>query len=199
MGMIAGDLGVIIVAVIVFRRCSFSELGLEIGNGELGVVAPVTGGQGPGFGEDEILQGFVRLAAIRHIQVAGKGVIQRGDVGGALDRGVAAQGEDAAAGPPDVAEQQLQDGGGADDLHADRVLRPADGIGDVRCPVAAGVVQAGSRPPSGTSPSGSRRSSPPSRACSGSSAVPGSGRRCAGSEASGPSWGAPGFAAAGGR
>ena len=64
-------------------------------------------------------------------------VVQRGDVGRALDGGVAAQGEDAAAGPADVAEQQLQDRRGADHLHAGRVLRPADGVAD-----GAGAVRA---------------------------------------------------------
>ena len=43
---------------------------------------------------------------------------------------VAAHGHDAAAGPADVAQQQLEDAGGADDLHAGRVLRPADGVDD---------------------------------------------------------------------
>ena len=51
--------------------------------------------------------------------------------------GVAAQGEDAAARPADVAEQQLQDRRRADHLHAGRVLRPADGVADRRRAVRA--------------------------------------------------------------
>jgi hypothetical protein len=45
---------------------------------------------------------------------------------------VAAQGQDAAAGPADVAEQQLENGGGPDVLRADRVLRPADAVDEGR-------------------------------------------------------------------
>ena len=58
---------------------------------------------------------------------------------GPLDAGVAAHGHDAAAGPAHVAEQQLQDAGGADDLHAGGVLRPADGVDDGAGALAAGI------------------------------------------------------------
>ena len=73
-----------------------------------------------------------------HRQVAGQDVVERRDVGRSLNRGVAAQREDAAARPADVAEQQLQDRGGADDLHADRMLRPADGVADRGRAIRAG-------------------------------------------------------------
>ena len=53
-------------------------------------------------------------------------------VGGALDVRVAAQRVHAAAGAADVAEQQLQHRRGADDLRAEGVLRPADGVDDRR-------------------------------------------------------------------
>ena len=52
---------------------------------------------------------------------------------------VAAHRHDAAAGPADVAEQELQDAGGADDLHAGGVLRPADRVDDGAGALAAGV------------------------------------------------------------
>ena len=52
---------------------------------------------------------------------------------------MAAQREDAAAGPPNVAEQQLQDRRRADVLHADGVLRPADGIAEGGGALASGV------------------------------------------------------------
>ena len=41
--------------------------------------------------------------------------------------------------PADVAEQQLDDGGGADVLHAHRVLRPPDGVAERRCALATRV------------------------------------------------------------
>ena len=55
-------------------------------------------------------------------------------------RGVAAHGHDAAAGPAHVAQQQLQDAGGADHLHAGRVLRPADRVDDRAGALAAGIL-----------------------------------------------------------
>src|SRR6185312_15625226 len=62
------------------------------------------------------------------------------DVGRALDRRVTAQRHDPAAGPPDVAEQELNDRGGADVLHADRVLRPTDGVAEGAGAIAPRVV-----------------------------------------------------------
>ena len=46
---------------------------------------------------------------------------------------------DAAAGPAHVAEQQLEDAGGADGLHAGGVLRPPDRVDDRRRPLASGI------------------------------------------------------------
>src|SRR5207302_5885198 len=57
-------------------------------------------------------------------EVPGQQVVERRDIGAALDAGVTAQREDAAAGPADVAQQLLEDRRGANDLNADRVLRP---------------------------------------------------------------------------
>ena len=45
----------------------------------------------------------------------------------------------AAAGPADVAEQELDDRRGADDLDADGVLRPADRVGERAGALAARV------------------------------------------------------------
>ena len=69
-------------------------------------------------------------AAVGHLEIAGQDVEDAGHVGGALNVGVAAQRVDAAAGAPDVAEQQLQHRRGADDLRAEGVLRPADRVDD---------------------------------------------------------------------
>ena len=73
----------------------------------------------------------------RHGEVPGQQVEQRRDVGRALDRRVAAQGEDAAAGAADVAEEGLEDRRGADVLHPHRVLRPSDRVGEGRRAIAA--------------------------------------------------------------
>ncbi len=52
---------------------------------------------------------------------------------------MAAQGHNTAARPAHVAQQQLQDAGGAYDLHAGGVLRPAQRVGDASGPLASGV------------------------------------------------------------
>ncbi len=93
-----------------------------------------------GLGLDEGVQVLV-LVGVRHRDVAGEQVEQGRDVRGPLDGGVPAQGQDASAGPADVAEQGLQDGGRPDVLDPDRVLRPADRVGEGRRPVASGVVR----------------------------------------------------------
>src|SRR5438067_1542158 len=71
-----------------------------------------------------------------HGHVAGQYVVQRGNIGGALDGGVAAQGENAATRPADVAEKELENGGCTNDLHAGGMLSPADGVAD-----AGGLVR----------------------------------------------------------
>ena len=65
----------------------------------------------------ELLQAVSVRFEKRHGQIAGQDVVKRRDISGTLDRSVAAQGEDAAARPPDVAQQQLKNRRGADDLH----------------------------------------------------------------------------------
>jgi hypothetical protein len=54
---------------------------------------------------------------------------------------VTAQRDDPAARPTDVPEQLLDDRGRADVLDADRVLRPADGVTERACLLAAGVTR----------------------------------------------------------
>jgi hypothetical protein len=82
----------------------------------------------------------VVLRRVRHLEVAGEDVVQRRDVRRALDRRMAAQCDDPAARSPDVAEEQLDDRRGADVLDADRVLCPADRVGERRGSVAARVA-----------------------------------------------------------
>ena len=84
------------------------------------------------------VRGEINIFLLRHRQISWKDVEERRDVGRALDGRMSAQREDPAARPPDVAEEQLQDRSGADDLHASGVLRPAHGVTDSRGFVAAG-------------------------------------------------------------
>ena len=78
----------------------------------------------------DVLIEVVGRVRVRHRDVARQDVVEGRDIGRALDVGVPAQREDAAAGPADVAEQQLDDRGGADVLDAVRVLGPADRVAD---------------------------------------------------------------------
>ena len=95
-----------------------------------------------------------RVPGVRHRQVAGQQVEERRDVGRALDGRVAAQREDAAAGPADVAEEELEDRRRADVLHADRVLRPADRVEKRARALAAASCRTGPRRRAGTGASG---------------------------------------------
>jgi hypothetical protein len=58
---------------------------------------------------------------------------------------MAAQGQDAAARPPNVAQQALDDRRGADHLRAGRVVGPTDGIADRAGAFAARVARQGLR------------------------------------------------------
>ena len=56
---------------------------------------------------------------------------------------VPAQRHDAAAGTADIAEQALDDRGRTDDLHADRMMRPAHRVAERAGAFAPGVVRDG--------------------------------------------------------
>src|SRR5205807_2586772 len=67
-----------------------------------------------------------RLVAFAwHCQVTGKSVVERRNISGALDRSMAAQGEDSAAGSANISKQQLQNRCRANDLRAFGMLRPS--------------------------------------------------------------------------
>ena len=107
---------------------------------------------------------------VRHRQVAGEDVVERRDVGRALDRRVAAEREDAAARTADVPEQLLDDRRRADDLDADRVLRPADRVAEGPGALAARVLRDRPAVVEELLDRASRSSRPRIRACSGRSA-----------------------------
>ena len=126
-GVVAGDAGEVVEAEVVVgggvvappRLEQADQVGVDVGPGA-GRLAP-----GRDVGVEVGVQG-----GVGHGQVAGQEVVEGGDVGGALDAGVAPEGEDAAARAADVAQEELDDGRGADVLHADRVLGPADGVAE---------------------------------------------------------------------
>src|SRR5215831_812587 len=80
-----------------------------------------------------------RLRLQRHLQVARQQVIKRRHVGRALNRRMSTQREDAASGPSDVAEQELQDRRRADVLYADGMLCPANSVAEGGRAIPPGV------------------------------------------------------------
>src|SRR5205807_2162113 len=67
----------------------------------------------------------------RHNQVARQQVVQRRDIGRALNVGVTAQGHNAATWTAHISQQGLQNATSADDLNAKGMLRPANSVGEV--------------------------------------------------------------------
>ena len=134
--VVAGQPGQVVEAEAVLRRRGRAPVRLE----QADHVGPGVGPESLGHGDvaDVGVQVLV-LARVRHRQVAGQQVEQGGDVGRALDGRVAAQGQDAAARAAHVAQQGLQDRGGADVLHAHGVLGPADAVNHRGGAVPAGV------------------------------------------------------------
>ena len=122
---------------------------------------------------------------VRHRQVAGQQVVERRDVGRALDRRVAAQRHDAAAGPADVAEQQLQDRRRADVSARRRCAASSRRRSRTPSCARGRSCRTASRRPRGTAVGAAAADvARPSRACSARSGAAGSGRRSAGAAAS---------------
>src|SRR5260221_12258367 len=63
-----------------------------------------------------------------HEQVARQHIVECRNIGGSLDVGMAAQGQDAAARSPYVAQQELQNACGANHLYPSRMLGPTNGV-----------------------------------------------------------------------
>ncbi len=104
----------------------FAVIGLQQADDVFVEIVPPTGARLVLL--DVVGERFRFLAEFGHAQVAGKNVVECGNVRRTLNRGMAAKGQDAAAGAADIAEQQLQDRGAANDLDAAGMLRPTDGI-----------------------------------------------------------------------
>ena len=138
---VAGQLGHELVAPLIVRPGVFAVPGLQQADDVFGHIGPPAGRRR--LRVQIVLQRAVLVEHVRLRQVGGQHVVERRDVGAALDAGVAAQRQDAAAGTADIAQQALDDRGGADDLHADGVMRPADRV--AKCPglLPAGIARQG--------------------------------------------------------
>src|SRR5262249_58265269 len=80
------------------------------------------------LGLQVIFKRAVPRLGLRLGQVAWEHIVEGGNIGATLNAGVAAQGQDAAAGPAGVPQQGLHNGGGADHLYASRVGGPTHGV-----------------------------------------------------------------------
>src|SRR5437899_6513617 len=134
-GIVAVHLGQIVEGPVVLFGRGIAVHGLEKADSNFWCVRPVVErlpdtGLGR-FGGDPLDVGLeVRIRGNRNFQVTRQIVEDPRHIRGALNVGVAAESVYAAARAPDVAEQQLQHGGGADGLCPRRMLRPAHRVND---------------------------------------------------------------------
>src|SRR5215469_5070845 len=126
--MISCETGQPLETELVLCACGITVVGLQQADDVFIEIPPPSGARRV-LG-DVLCETLRRLSESRHVQISGENIEQRRNVGAALNRRVAAKRHDAASRTPHVAEQELQDGGAADDLHAGRVLRPADRVTD---------------------------------------------------------------------
>ena len=133
----AGQPGQVVEAEVVLRRRRRAPVRLEQAHQVRPQLAPETL-----FGL-LVLDKGVEVGSglgVRHRDVAGEDVVQRRDVGAALDAGVPPQRENPAARAADVAQQRLQDRRRADVLHADSVVRPTHRVDECAGPLASRVA-----------------------------------------------------------
>ena len=121
------DLGEPVIAKVVGRHCRVPEKGLEHAHRVLWIVLPPVRALGiVAFGCPFLVIGSQRyIGCPRCFQVPGPDVPEQAMVSGSLHVGFTPQRIDTAAGNTHVAEQQLDDGHGADILNAGGVLSPA--------------------------------------------------------------------------
>src|SRR5205085_901674 len=104
-GVVTGDAGQVVEAEVVGGGGRRSPPRLEEAD-DVGVgVTPEAARRRRAL--DVAGQGLGPAAGVGHGEVAGQDVVEGGDVGGALDAGVAPQGQDPAAGAAHVAQQEL--------------------------------------------------------------------------------------------
>ena len=101
--MVIDILGQKVIGIVIFCLCGVAEPGLELADDVGREVRPVR--RGHRLVLDVLGQVLLPAAGVGRLEVAGVQVVEGGDVGRSLDGGVAAQGDDAAARPADVAEQ----------------------------------------------------------------------------------------------
>ena len=129
------------VAPAVRLRCGVAVPGSEQADHVFRKVVPPA--RWAGLRGQETIERGVLLVRDGLRQIAGQQVVERRDVGAALDARMAAQGQDPATRTPDVAEQRLQDRAGANHLNPGCVMRPSDRVAPRRRALPAGVLRDG--------------------------------------------------------
>src|SRR6266852_8822076 len=114
--MVAGDFRDPVVAKIVFRRCVLAVVRFQQADEVGWKIMPETSWLC--LTRQVIAQRRFAAIAAGHWQITRQSIVERWNVGRALDRRVTTQGQDSAARATDIPEQQLQDRRGANDLNA---------------------------------------------------------------------------------
>ncbi len=127
-----------VVAKVIGLRRRFPIIRFKQADHELFEMDPVAGRQALVL--DILIERVMRRVGSRLGQIPRQQIVQRRDVRGPLNAGVAAQGHDPPAGSAHVAEQSLQNARRADDLHARRVHGPADRVADRTRALTPGIV-----------------------------------------------------------
>ena len=124
--MVPCDLRNPAVTEVVFRGRVLSIVRLQQADEVTGIIIPETGRFG--LMREVIAQRLFRAVPFRHREITGQNIVERWNVGRTLNRSVTTQRQNSPAGPTDVAEQELQDRRGANDLNAFRMLCPPERI-----------------------------------------------------------------------
>src|SRR5713101_7730400 len=114
--MVAGDLRDPVVAEVVFGRCVLAVVRFQQADEVGWKIIPETSWLC--LMRQVIAQRRFAAIAAGHWQITRQSIVERWNVGRALDRRVTTQCKNAATRATDIAEQQLQDGRGANDLNA---------------------------------------------------------------------------------
>ena len=126
--MIAGDARKPVKSEIIFLYRLIAIPGLQQADDVLLKVAPPSCVAAVAL--DVLLQSVCIVFPKWHRQITGKDVVKCGNIRRALDACMSTKSQDAAARPSNVAEQQLENRCGTNDLYSVRMLSPADCVAD---------------------------------------------------------------------
>src|SRR5580704_7367051 len=124
--MITGEAWQPVESEVILRLCSVAVVSLQQTDYVFIEIVPPPGPRL--VFRNVVLKRSGLFAELGHAEIPGENVIQSRNIGGTLNRSMAAQGHNAATRPAHVAQQELQNRGATNDLHARGVLRPTHGV-----------------------------------------------------------------------